>query len=226
MASDPASAVLGPEGCALNRDFRASHAHCFPRSLVSPPVARMSAAAFSSKVANTCPPARRPSKAMSPSAKSPPLSSTARPASTAGRSTRTLRALFDQRAHRGRDLGHTSLISARQHPNEFAQRRQRHGDGFGLKQLLGGDCALGRVVHDGGAHQYVRVSRDSHRSPAHPSRASPVDVFNREGRSPPTVLRQLTNALRLPPGIRPSDFDAARSDRLDDDSLSPGRAPS
>src|ERR1051325_8239025 len=57
---------------------------------VSPPFAAISRTASRSKLVNTAPPSRRPSKPITPSAKSPPCSKNARPASTAGRSTRTV----------------------------------------------------------------------------------------------------------------------------------------
>ena len=63
------------------------------RSCAVVPPASISDAALRSKVTNTSPPRRRPSKAITPSAKSPPASRIARPASAAGLSTATV-ALF------------------------------------------------------------------------------------------------------------------------------------
>ena len=77
-------AVNGPLSRTGPLPGRYRERHSADNRRVSAPVAAISSMALRSKLVKIKPPSRRPSKAMTPSAKSPPASNTARPASTAG----------------------------------------------------------------------------------------------------------------------------------------------
>ena len=116
-------------------------AHFFASSLASPPLAEISSTASLSKLVKTQAPARRPSNAITPSAK---IASLFKRGETGfdGRTIDHDARAFDQSSQGVSNFGSVPLIAARQHPYELAQRRQRHGHELSIEQRLGRESAL------------------------------------------------------------------------------------
>jgi hypothetical protein len=130
------------------------------RRCVSRPVAAINSTAVRSKLVKTTPPRRRPSNAMTPSAKSRPASKASRPASTAARSTHTV--ALPTRRRIASTISPGSRRYPRQRPHKLAQGRQRHCHDFRVPEHIGCQLCLAGIVCNSSAHENIRVSGHSH----------------------------------------------------------------
>jgi len=114
-------------------------------------------------------------------------------------------------AYRAYDLTQGSLITAREHPHEFAKRRRGDSDQGGSPQRVRGRRALDRVVPDGGPNQHVCVSNDLQRAPAQPAAANAFMSSTDIGLSPSWARDPMKSSIRplaaartsaLPPGSK------------------------
>jgi hypothetical protein len=107
---------------------------------------------------------------MTPSAKSPPASNTARPASTAGRSTRTLALSTKRRIAVA--IAPASSPYPRASTQTNSQRgRKCHRNNFCATKHFCRQSRLIRIVGNSGADKDIRVGGDPQRRPAHPCAA-------------------------------------------------------
>src|SRR5262249_48895174 len=78
---------------------------------------------------------------------------------------------IDQTPNRFSDLSRRNLVTLRQHPYEFAERRNRDRDEFGFLQRRLCNLALFCVVVGDGPDQDISVGSNLHRLPAQPRAA-------------------------------------------------------